>query len=58
MSTGQANQLKTRHAELETIIHKENRRPLPDELYLHQLKSEKLRIKDAITKDAITRIDY
>ena len=50
MGTGQANHLKIRHEELETIIHKENRRPLPDELYLHQLKSEKLRIKDALAR--------
>ncbi len=44
----QRKQLEARHAELETIITKENRRPLPDDAYIHELKREKLRIKDEL----------
>lgn len=47
-ATNQAEQLKIRHAELEAIIHKENRRPSPDEVYIHTLKREKLRIRDQL----------
>ncbi|MEE9139630.1 MAG: YdcH family protein [Alphaproteobacteria bacterium] len=42
--------LKARHAELEQAIETENSRPLPDELLLHDLKRQKLRIKDEIAQ--------
>lgn len=40
--------LKTKHADLENAIHAESIRPAPDEVALHELKKQKLRIKDEI----------
>ena len=45
--------LKAKHAELEQAIETENSRPLPDELLLHALKREKLRIKDEIVRISV-----
>jgi len=42
--------LRTKHASLERAIEEENQRPLPDELKLHELKREKLRIKDQMAE--------
>ena len=41
--------LKSRHHELETAIEAETTRASPDELEIHSLKKEKLRIKDELT---------
>ena len=41
--------LEAKHADLDRQIHEESCRPSPDETRLHQLKKEKLKIKDAIT---------
>jgi hypothetical protein len=38
--------LKVRHSTLEDLIHQESSRPLPDDVEIHALKKEKLRIKD------------
>jgi hypothetical protein len=40
--------LKARHQALEDRIQEEEARPHPDDVTLHQLKREKLRIKDEI----------
>lgn len=40
--------LKKRHAQIEAILHTEETRPAPDILALHQLKRDKLHIKDEI----------
>ncbi|MEX2643767.1 MAG: YdcH family protein [Acetobacterales bacterium] len=40
--------LKAKHADLEQAIHDESIRPSPDELVVHQLKKQKLQIKDQI----------
>lgn len=37
-----------RHAELEKFIANENKRPLPDYIYLKHLKQKKLRLKEEI----------
>ena len=42
--------LKAKHANLETAIEEENSRPCPDFLALHELKRQKLRIKDEIAR--------
>jgi len=42
--------LKSKHAELENLIERENTRPSPDETLISDLKKQKLRIKDEITK--------
>jgi len=41
--------LRDKHARLEQVIDEENARPHPDEVKLHELKREKLKIKDTIT---------
>ena len=40
--------LKSRHHDLEAAIEMENARPYPDEVEIHTLKKEKLRIKDEL----------
>jgi hypothetical protein len=41
-------ELKEKHASLERAIDEESRRPLPDQAAIHDLKRQKLRIKDEI----------
>jgi hypothetical protein len=40
--------LKEKHASLERAIDEETHRPLPDQAAIHDLKRQKLRIKDEI----------
>jgi hypothetical protein len=40
--------LREKHASLERAIDEENRRPLPNQAAIHDLKRQKLRIKDEI----------
>lgn len=40
--------LKNKHQHLEHAIQTENNRPIPDEVQIHALKKEKLKIKDEI----------
>jgi hypothetical protein len=40
--------LREKHASLERALDEENRRPLPNEEAIHDLKRQKLRIKDEI----------
>ena len=40
--------LRTKHAELEAQINAEEQRPSPDDIKIHELKREKLRIKDEL----------
>ncbi len=42
--------LATKHAHLEQAIEEENHRPLPDSLRVTELKREKLRIKEQISR--------
>jgi len=42
--------LEETHRTLENKIIEEEKRPHPDDLILHDLKREKLRVKDAIAK--------
>lgn len=42
--------LRERHAELERALDEENRRPLPNDDMIHDLKRQKLRIKDEIVQ--------
>ena len=46
MDYAQAEALESKHAQLEALIDEEEHRPHPDDIRLHQLKKEKLRIKD------------
>ena len=40
--------LRAKHASLEAAIQEENNRPLPDTTKIHDLKRQKLKIKDEI----------
>lgn len=42
--------LKAKHAALENAIQDEANRPLPDEIKIHDLKRQKLKIKDEIAQ--------
>ncbi len=48
--TEEVEQLKAEHAALETKIEEENQRPRPDDSYIHQLKRQKLHIKDELLR--------
>lgn len=41
--------LKSKHADLETLIHQEAIRPQPDQDLINRLKREKLRLKEEIS---------
>ncbi len=42
--------LKKRHSEYDLKIQAESSRPFPDDVLLHHLKAEKLKIKDTIAE--------
>ena len=42
--------LKSKHASLEASIQSEGNRPRPDDAMIHELKRQKLRIKDEIVR--------
>lgn len=42
--------LRKRHSEFDQKIETESSRPFPDDVLLHHLKAEKLRIKDTIAE--------
>ena len=42
--------LRAKHAEIEDILIEEERRPLPDFDFVHQLKRKKLKIKDELQR--------
>ena len=42
--------LKSKHAELESLLAQENTRPHPDDVLIADLKKRKLRIKDELAK--------
>ena len=46
--TEHLDSLKAKHLDLEQLIELEEARPRPDEAKIHELKRQKLRIKDEI----------
>jgi hypothetical protein len=48
MASAHVTTLKSRHAELDALIHAEERRPAPDGSMLAKLKKLKLRIKEEL----------
>jgi hypothetical protein len=46
MDNAHGEALESKHAALQAQIDAEERRPHPDDVLLHKLKKEKLRIKD------------
>lgn len=49
MDQAQSESLEQKHAALQALIDEEEHRPHPDDVRLHALKKEKLRIKDELT---------
>ena len=49
MDQGHLDSPENKHATLEAMIDDEEHRPHPDDIKLHQLKKEKLRVRDVIT---------
>ena len=48
MDNVQADSIASKHAALHAMIDEEEHRPHPNESLLHQLKKEKLRLKDEL----------
>lgn len=48
MDKATAEDLASKHAALSAQIDEEENRPHPDDIRLHELKKEKLRLKDAL----------
>ena len=48
MDHSQVESLEAKHAQLEALIDEEEHRPHPDDIRLHELKKEKLRVKDVL----------
>lgn len=48
MENGHVDALASKHAALQAQIDAEEQRPHPDDVLLHRLKKEKLRIKDEL----------
>mgnify|MGYP000971961547 CR=1 FL=1 len=46
--------LKAKHAEIENILFEEERRPLPDTQFVHELKRKKLKIKDELERISLS----
>jgi len=42
--------LRSKHAEIEHLLTEEERRPLPDFNFVHELKRKKLKIKDELQR--------
>ena len=49
MDKAPVEELASKHAALHALIDEEEHRPHPDDIKLHQLKKEKLRLKDVLT---------
>lgn len=52
VSNNHMSALRTKHAELQQKLEREESRPLPDTNVIHALKRQKLQIKDAIAQAA------
>ncbi len=42
--------LQKRHAYIDTVLHEEENRPAPDIVRLHELKRQKLSVKDELAR--------
>lgn len=52
MSDNHVSALRTKHAELESKLEREENRPAPDDGLIHTLKKQKLALKDVIAREA------
>jgi hypothetical protein len=48
MEKAHVEELSSKHAALDALIDEEEHRPLPDMIRLHELKKEKLKLKDEL----------
>jgi uncharacterized protein len=53
MEDVRAQSLKAKHAAIDNQISVEERRPHPDDALVHELKRQKLKIKDELQKIAV-----
>ena len=51
MATAHASALIARHAGIDTRLAEETRRPMPDTRLIAELKKQKLRLKELISRD-------
>ena len=49
MANAHISALQAKHADLDARIEREEHRPLPDTSLLHQLKKQKLKVKEEMT---------
>ncbi|MBL0925078.1 MAG: DUF465 domain-containing protein [Sphingomonadaceae bacterium] len=52
MNTNHMSALRMKHAELEEKLEREENRPFPDSNLIHNLKKQKLYLKDALMQEA------
>lgn len=53
MNSSHISALRTKHAELEDKLDREENRPFPDTNLIHTLKKQKLHLKDVMTQEAL-----
>lgn len=53
MNNSHMSALRTKHAELEEKLDREENRPLPDTSLIHSLKKQKLMLKDIMTQETM-----
>ena len=53
MNSSHMSALRTKHAELEEKLDREENRPLPDTNVIHSLKKQKLMLKDVMTLETM-----
>lgn len=51
MNTNHLSALRTKHAELDEKLEREENRPSPDAKTIHDLKKQKLHLKDLLAQD-------
>lgn len=51
MSNNHMSALRTKHADIDSKLEREENRPLPDTNVIHSLKKQKLQLKDAIAQE-------
>ncbi len=54
MNNNHMSSLRTKHAELEEKLDREENRPLPDTNVIHSLKKQKLMLKDVMTQETMS----
>lgn len=53
MNNSHISALRTKHAQLEAKLEREEVRPMPDESLIHSLKKQKLHLKDMLRQQLL-----